>query len=132
MFLSRSSHSAKLAMVLSVLLLGSGAAGAGARHLHLTKSFPAADQILQQPPDTVRLWFSEEPELALAAVGLEGPGGKVDMGKPEPTSDPKSFKAMLIGQLEAGSYRITWRAAGADGHAIRGRYDFELRVDASR
>ena len=130
MFLSRPSRTLKFALALSGLLLANEAAGA--RHLHLTKSFPAADQILQQPPDTVRLWFSEEPELALAAVGLEGPGGKVDMGKPEPTSDPKSFKAMVIGQLEAGSYRITWRAAGADGHAIRGRYDFELRVDASR
>ncbi len=130
MFLSRPSRTLKFALALFGLLLANEAAGA--RHLHLTKSFPAADQILQQPPDTVRLWFSEEPELALAAVGLEGPGGKVDMGKPEPTSDPKSFKAMVIGQLEAGSYRITWRAAGADGHAIRGRYDFELRVDASR
>lgn len=130
MFLSRPSRTLKFAVALSGLLLAREAAGT--RHLYLTKSYPSADQVLQQPPDTIRLWFNEEPELALAAVALEGPSGSVDVGKSQQTDDSKSFKATITGQLEAGSYRVTWRAAGGDGHAIRGRYDFEVRDGASR
>ena len=44
----------------------------------------------------------------------------------EKTDDPTSFKARVLGDLPAGTYRITWRTAGEDGHAIRGRYDFEV------
>ena len=130
MFLSTPSRTLRFAVALSGLLLANEAAGA--RHLYLTKSYPSADQVLQQPPDTIRLWFNEEPELALAAVGLEGPSGTVEIGKPRHTDDAKSFQATISGGLEAGSYRVTWRAAGGDGHAIRGRYDFELRDGASR
>jgi methionine-rich copper-binding protein CopC len=49
------------------------------------------------------------------------------MGKPQATDDPKSFKAEVLEQIEAGSYQVIWRAAGSDGHAIRGRYGFEVR-----
>jgi methionine-rich copper-binding protein CopC len=104
-------------------------AAAMSLHLRLTKSYPSADQVLTTAPDTVRLWFSEEPELALAAIGIEGANGKVEVAKVEKTDDPTSFKARVVGDLAAGSYRVTWRTSGSDGHAIRGRYDFELKTE---
>lgn len=101
---------------------------ASAWHLDLTASYPQADQVLAESPDTVRLWFTQVPELALAGISLEGEGGKVEMGKVQKTDDAKSFKADVLEQLQPGSYRVVWRAAGSDGHAIRGRYDFEVRA----
>jgi methionine-rich copper-binding protein CopC len=102
-------------------------AAAAAWHLDLTDSYPRADQLLSEPPDTIRLWFNQVPELSLSAISLEGAGGRIDMGKPQATDDPKSFKAEVLEQIEAGSYQVIWRAAGSDGHAIRGRYGFEVR-----
>jgi methionine-rich copper-binding protein CopC len=89
--LARSLH---LAVALSALILASTAASRF--HLSLTKSFPTADQVLTEAPDTIRLWFNQEPEMALAAIGLEGPDGKVEMGKAETTDDPKSCNPRTI------------------------------------
>jgi methionine-rich copper-binding protein CopC len=54
------------------------------------------------------------------------------MGKAEKTDDPQSFKAKVMEHLDPGSYRVVWRAAGSDGHAIRGRYDFEVGTASER
>jgi len=100
-------------------------------HLELTDSFPKADQKLAESPDSILLWFSQAPDLALAAIDIEGENGAVEMGKPQATSDPKSIKALVLGVLEPGAYRVNWRAAGSDGHAMRGGYDFEVRASMS-
>ncbi len=126
--MSRSRTMIKGVIAAVVLALVVSTAMAASLHLRLTKSYPEADQVLTVAPDTVRLWFSEEPEMALALIGIEGANGKVDVAKVEKTDDPTSFKARVLGDLPAGTYRITWRTAGEDGHAIRGRYDFEVET----
>ncbi len=118
-------------IVRSVIAVGAlglvvSSAVAASLHLRLTKSYPQADQLLVAAPDSVRLWFSEEPELSLAAIGIEGANGKIDVAKVEKTDDAKSFRAQVLDDLPPGKYRVTWRTAGSDGHAIRGRYDFEV------
>ncbi len=95
-------------------------------HLRLTASFPAADQVLSAAPDTVRLWFSETPERSLAAIRLEGAQGDIEMGDVEGTDDPNSIKAQVLGELLPGEHRVSWRAAGNDGHAVRGSYLFHV------
>ncbi len=105
---------------------------AASLHLRLTKSYPQQDQVLVAAPDTVRLWFSEDPEFALSAIGIEGANGKIDVAKVEKTDDATSFKAQVLGDLSPGKYRVTWRTAGSDGHAIRGRYDFEVQAEGQQ
>ena len=115
-----------IAIALSCLAVVSMAASYW--HRDLLDSFPKADQVLTESPDTVRFWFNQEPDLPLAAASIDGPAGSVKMGKAQKTDDPMSFKVDVLEELATGSYRIVWRAAGSDGHAIRGRYNFELRV----
>ena len=112
-----------LAIVALVLV-----SAAASWHPELTDSFPAADQVLHEAPDSIRLWFNQEPELELAEMSLEGESGTVEMGDVQATNDPKSFKARVLTELGSGSYRVTWRAAGSDGHVIRGAYDFEVHA----
>ena len=126
--MSRSRATVRSAIAVLALGLVVSSTMAASLHLRLTKSFPAADQVLPAAPDTVRLWFNEEPELPLAAIGIEGANGKIDVAKVEKTDDARSFKARVLGDLSSGTYRVTWRAAGSDGHAIRGRYDFEVET----
>ena len=100
-----------------------------AAHLRLMDSYPAADEVLSTAPDTVRLWFSEVPERSLSAIGIEGALGDIEMGDVEATDDSKSIKAQVVGKLPSGEYRITWRAAGDDGHVVRGSYQFTVAPD---
>jgi methionine-rich copper-binding protein CopC len=97
-------------------------------HLDLLDSFPKADQVLTESPDTLRFWFNQEPDLPLAAASIDGPTGRVKVGEAQPTDDPKSFKVDVLERLDPGSYKVVWRAAGSDGHAIRGRLNFEIRA----
>lgn len=126
MSLSRPTRTLSITAALSSLMVASAASSVW--HLDLTDSFPKKDQVLAESPDTIRLWFNEEPELALAGISLEGENGKVETGKARETDDPKSFKADVLEQLPPGSYRVAWRAAGSDGHVIRGRYNFEVQA----
>jgi len=130
MNLSRTVRAFSITAALSSLMVASAASSVW--HLALTDSYPKKDQVLAESPDTIRLWFSEEPELALARISLEGESGKIEMGKARETDDPRSFEAdVLVEQLPAGSYRVAWRAAGSDGHVVRGRYNFEVRTGRS-
>jgi copper transport protein len=119
-------------IAVGVLGLVASSTVAASLHLRLTKSSPQQDQVLVAAPDSVRLWFSEEPEFALSAIGIEGANGKIDVAKVEKTDDATSFKAQVLGDLPPGKYRVTWRTAGSDGHAIRGRYDFEVRAEGQK
>ena len=100
-------------------------------HLSLEKSFPAADARLTTAPDSVRLWFSEKPELALAAIRVRGEGVDVEMGKVAATDEPTSVKAEIRTALPPGDYTVAWRAAGRDGHPIRGQYEFAVVGETS-
>jgi hypothetical protein len=53
---------------------------------------PQADAVLSKAPDSIRLWFNQAPELALAAISLEGEDGIIDVGSVLETDDAKSIK----------------------------------------
>src|SRR5829696_7527595 len=46
-------------------------------HLHLVKSAPAANATVGAAPASIRLWFSQAPELKLTSVKVTGPGTAV-------------------------------------------------------
>jgi len=126
MNLSRATRTLSITVAFSSLIVASAASSVW--HIALTASYPQSDQVLSESPDTIRLWFNEEPELVLAGISLEGENGKVETGKARETDDPKSLKTDVLEKLPPGSYRVAWRAAGSDGHVIRGRYNFEVRA----
>lgn len=103
--------------------------GVAARHMQLTRSAPEADATVAASPAELRLWFSQEPEMAVSRVGLEGPAGAVDLGDLEATDDAKSFKAAVPASLADGEYTVSWRTAGDDGHIVRGRFAFTVDAD---
>ena len=96
-------------------------------HNHLVKSSPAAGESLKASPAEVRLWFSERPEIPFTSVTLlTADSIKIVTIKAVKTEDSMAVAAPLAAPLQPGSYRITWRTAGRDGHAIRGTYRFSI------
>ncbi len=104
-------------------------------HAHLTRSEPASQSRIAAAPTTIRLWFSEAPELAFSTVTLLGPdSSRVALGPLQPIGGQAlAIQAAVQGTLRAGRYTILWRTAGADGHPSRGRFDFVVlpRTDSA-
>lgn len=96
-------------------------------HNHLVKSSPTAGASLKASPAEVRLWFNERPEISFTSVTLlTADSTKLVTIKAVKTEDSMAVAAPLATPLKPGSYLVTWRTAGTDGHAIRGTYGFTI------
>ncbi len=120
------------ALATALMLVAVAVTGLAALHLRMTDSLPKEDQTVTEAPTEIRVWFNQETTLAVSRLALQGPEGSVEMGKAVATDNPKSFKAGVIGTLTPGSYRVTWRTAGDDGHVLRGRFSFTLAAPEHR
>ncbi len=111
----------------ALVVLSVSALSATVFHNHLTKSAPAADEVVAKAPSQVRLWFSERPEVAFSSVTLQGAdSAKIPVAKMHPTDDTLSVASDLVAPLKDGKYSVTWRTASKDGHAVKGKYNFTV------
>ncbi|MGH2537585.1 MAG: copper resistance CopC family protein [Candidatus Promineifilaceae bacterium] len=113
--------------LLAVILLGLAAAGGAAAHAELLAAEPAPGANLDEAPAVIRLTFSEplgaQSGLTLFRGGFEEVAGVTAAVDP---AEPAVLQATLP-ELEPGDYMVQWRAAGPDGHAVSGSYQFRLR-----
>jgi methionine-rich copper-binding protein CopC len=104
-------------------------------HTELVSSTPAANSRVAGPT-TIDLRF-EEPIIgstAHAEIAMTGMPGMADH-KPTPvtgftakvSSDSKTVTLELASALAAGTYRVTWSAAGTDSHRATGNFSFTVR-----
>lgn len=96
-------------------------------HLQLDRSAPGADATVASPSE-IRLWFSQVPQAGATSARLIHDGGPVEaMGelKADP-DDATVFAAPVAGALTPGLYTVSWRAMAADGHVVRGDFDFTV------
>lgn len=94
-------------------------------HMKLTKSLPAADAVVAGKPAKVQIWFTETPDKAVSKISVTGPSGEVKLGAL--AIDGKSMAAAIDGATPDGSYKVSWQAAGDDGHQQKGEYSFSVR-----
>ncbi|MBV8858946.1 MAG: CopD family protein [Acidobacteria bacterium] len=115
-------------VVLLALVFLPSSAGA---HARLLRSQPAAGSTAGQPPKLVELWFNEELEPNLNTVEVkDARGGRVDRGEVTLGEGGKKVEAALD-ELASGTYAVEWKAVSADGHTIRGRFNFTVAGDAA-
>jgi copper transport protein len=101
-------------------------------HGGLKSSVPASGATLSAAPTGIRLVFTEAVELAFTRVYLRGPTGAVQLGPPTFTgTDRRTVVNPIVARLSAGQYTVTWQAAGADGHPVRGSFTFAIAAEAS-
>lgn len=96
-------------------------------HAKLTKSDPAANAILSEPPHAITLWFSEAPELPMTKITLaDSAGTRVSLGPVERGDSKLAIRLNVPTTLRPGRYTITWRVAAADGHPSNGSFTFSV------
>jgi len=100
-------------------------------HLHLVKSTPAANASVTSAPDSIRLWFSQAPELKLTTVKLTGPGATAVELTPLAKGDSALVTAGVKGAMAAGAYSVAWRTMSKDGHVVRGTFAFKVGAPAN-
>lgn len=120
---------------LAVAALGLIAPQVVAAHTQLVSSSPAANARVAAPTK-IELRFNEAvigatARATIAMTGMPGmanhapmaiTGFTAQMGK-----DRKSMTLLLRRPLTAGTYLVTWTAAGADTHRMSGTFSFTVR-----
>lgn len=113
--------------LVAALVLTVTAAMTVSAHMAYSKSVPAKDATVTASPDHLQVWFTQDPEPAVSQLSLEGPSGEVTLGKTT-VADEKSIVAEVATPLGPGSYTVSWRSAGDDGHVLRGDFSFTVRA----
>jgi methionine-rich copper-binding protein CopC len=122
------------ALVLSSAFLVSAASSSPAaearRHTKLEKGSPGPNDTIKVAPVALSLWFNEKVDLKTIQIRLQKEGGPIatlgTAGRDSVKSD-KSVVYPIMSDVDAGTYRVTWAVAGADGHPVQGRYAFVLK-----
>jgi copper transport protein len=104
-----------------VLALASTAALA---HAHLEKASPADGSIITTAPQSVVLEFSEPARLATLSITRDGGSPRKLAPLPQ---QPQQRIAVTLPELLPGTYVVSWRVVGADGHVVPGQIRFTLR-----
>jgi methionine-rich copper-binding protein CopC len=98
-----------------------------AAHLSVLKTMPADESNVSVPPERVQVWFNQQPSPRISRLELRGPDGRdMELGKLEVHSEDRSISAPVPAALPPGTYEATWRAAGDDGHVMRGTFSFTV------
>ena len=99
-------------------------------HNRLVKAAPAVNDTVSPAPTKLELWFAEAPDVALSRVRLkpaEDTTRTLSTGEIVKGSDAKSIAVSVDTTLGPGAYLVAWRTASADGHIIKGQYQFRVR-----
>ena len=92
-------------------------------HTVLSSSVPADNAVETVAPERITLSFSTE--VRLTGLSMEdAAGASVDLGS-IPTATQREF-VIPAPKLPPGTYRVSWRAVGADSHVVSGEYRFEV------
>ena len=114
-----------LAGAVAVLAL---CAGPAAAHNELIGSIPEDGSTVATPPEVVELAFDQpvQSEFDQLAV-LDEDDGHHEQGEVEIVG---GRVRQPVGELEPGTYRITYRIVSADGHPVTGTVTFTVSSDA--
>jgi copper transport protein len=118
----------RAAAIALCLIVSSAYAPIGALlHATLLRSTPAANSHILQPPETIRLVFSEAIVPELSQISLIGSDGKARLL--QVTTDPHDVHILVgrVGSIPAGEYKVPWRILSADGHTVGGSFSFFLQ-----
>ena len=117
--------------LVAAVLVGAAATPAFA-HATLEETSPTAGQVLDQPPKSVSLGFSESVEVALGAIRVFNSNGeRLDIGEASHPGGQQNRVQVDLPNLDDDSYVVTWRVISADAHPVRGAFTFQVGAGAA-
>ena len=116
---------AAIALLLAVFALTPARVSA---HANLAESDPAANSVLDSPPERVVIRFTEPLEPALSEIRvLDSQGQQVDLGDSALDPEDPTVMSVSVGTLDNGAYTVAWRnVSTVDGHSVRGAFLFSV------
>ena len=100
--------------------------GTALAHAKLERSEPKNNSTLQQAPQLVELWFSEELESGFNSIEVKDQHGKrFDQGGVTLSEGNKKAQIALEA-LGAGTYTVVWKVLSMDQHTLRGEFTFTV------
>lgn len=124
-------HASRLRATLSALALSAAvlASNTAFAHIALVSATPAADSHVASA-ERIDLTFNETLVPRASRVTLSRLEGRtaaaVDHVETTILTDGKTLRATPMHALPHGSYRVEWRAVGADNHPMTGSYEFMI------
>jgi methionine-rich copper-binding protein CopC len=104
-----------------------GISGGALGHAFLDHAAPSVGSTLSAAPDRVRLWYTQELELAFSGIEVNDANGvRVDDGKV--VLDPNDATSLSVGlkPLRPGTYTVHWHVLSVDTHRTEGSLSFEV------
>lgn len=115
----------KLALALFWVLAGSSLAAA---HCFPDHAEPRVGAVLAEPPEEVRIWFTEKLKPAFSTLRvLDDTGIKVDKGNGRVSEEDRQLLRADLPSLPQGVYTVEWKVLSVDGHGTAGRFTFTVR-----
>jgi methionine-rich copper-binding protein CopC len=97
-------------------------------HATLVRSEPKSGAVLKEPPQEVRMWFTERIKALLSTIEVRDSAGKeVDRRDLQPDAkEPGLVHLSLARDLGPGTYKVTWSAVAQDMHVSKGSFSFQV------
>ncbi len=104
------------------------ATGVALAHSDFLRSEPAENATLKQPPNEIKIWFSEPIKTALSTIEVhDAAGKKVDLNNLHADAKaPALVRLSLPPHLAPGTYKVTWSAVAQDLHVGKGSFSFRV------
>jgi copper resistance protein C len=115
-------------LVSLALLAGALWPSAALAHAFLDHAEPAVGATVNAAPSELRLFFTQELELAFSDVTLSGADGQA-IATAAASIDPQNRAEMVLKlpPLAPGHYRVSWHAVSVDTHRTEGTFTFDIR-----
>ena len=99
-------------------------AGAAFAHSEQEVTVPHDGAVLAAPPDVVSIAFDAPMRITVIRLKSEA-GGTFELERSDDMQPVTDFRA-IPPALPNGRYTVEWRGLSADGHAMKGRFSFEV------
>ena len=109
------------ALVAAMMVVVTGAAFA---HSKQEVTVPHDGAVLAAPPDVVSIAFDAPMRITVIRLTSEA-GDAFELGRSDDMQPVTDFHA-IPPALPNGRYTVEWRGLSADGHAMKGRFSFEV------
>ncbi|NSY38964.1 copper resistance CopC family protein [Leisingera sp. ANG59] len=109
---------------LAVAAFAAALATGSAAHSPVESTTPANGAAVTEVPAEISLSFANDIRLTRVEMAHQD-HGPVPLDLDGPARFDRTFVLPLQG-MGAGTYRIEWRGLGADGHAMRGEFSFQV------
>ena len=115
----------RLAATLATVALALSLAGGAAAHSRPETTAPANDEVVAAAPEVIVISFDKPMRVTLIEL-TNADGDAFALERTDEMAPVTRFEATPP-PLPAGRYSVRWRGLSEDGHAMSGRFSFEVR-----